>query len=75
MRETTQPLPSGGTALFPPGPEEVLVVRHSDPVLVRSAGQAQSYVLRSFNKQVRVNAGARIFTDAGGRAELIYSGG
>ena len=36
------PLPPGEGELHPPGPEEVRILRHADPVQVRTAGNSAS---------------------------------
>lgn len=73
MEATVDPLPPGTTDLYPAGPEEVLVVRISDPVYVRRPGEASSYPLYFYRKQARMNAGSWVFSGAGGRAEVLYA--
>ena len=45
MENLHDPLPPGEGDLFPPGPEEVRIVRHADPVQVRAAGSSASFPL------------------------------
>lgn len=73
MRAAVDPLPPGTTDLVPAGPEEVLVLRISDPVYVRRPGEAQSFPLYFYSKQARMNAGSWVFSGAGGRVEVLYS--
>lgn len=72
MEATVVPLPPGTTDLYAAGPEEVLVVRISDPVFVRRPGEASSYPLYFYRKQARMNAGSWVFSGAGGRLEVLY---
>jgi len=70
-----EPLPPGSADLYPPGPEEALIIRHADPVQVRPAGMPNSFPVHFYRKQERVVAGAWVFTGAGGRAELLWPDG
>jgi len=72
MRSAVDPLPPGTTERYPAGPEEVLVVRISDPVYVRRPGEASSYPLYFYRKQARLNAGSWVFSGAGGRVEILF---
>jgi hypothetical protein len=68
--------PSPAAAEAPaPGPEEVVVWRHGDPVRVQPAGSAASWPLSFHDKDVRLVAGSRVLTDAGGRAEVQWPHG
>ncbi len=69
------PLPPGAEPLMQRGPEEVLVMRHSDPVQVRPAGSAGAYPLTFYSKRVRINAGSAVFVAPGGRAEILWPNG
>jgi hypothetical protein len=75
MDNAVDPLPAGTLDLYPEGPEEVLIVRHADPVQVRPAATASSYPLRFFRKQARMNSGSWVFCGAQGRAEVIWPSG
>jgi len=75
MEALADPLPPGTLNEYPPGPEEVLVVRHADPVQVRPAGQAAPHPLPFYNKQARVNAGSWVYSGAGGRVEVLWPSG
>ena len=72
MESETVPLPVGARDAFQRGPEEVLVVRISDPVHISRPGDISSFPLYYFRKQLRLNAGSWVFSGAGGRAELLY---
>lgn len=67
-------LPPGAANLFAMGPEEALVVRHSDPVHVRRPGEVSSFPLHFYNKTLRVNAGSWVQSGAGGKAEVLFPG-
>lgn len=75
MAATADPLPPGVEGLHATGIEEVLVLRHADPVQVRPAGQPAAFPLFFYDKQRRVNAGSWVFSAPGGRAELIWPSG
>lgn len=75
MRPTVDPLPPGDSALHPPGPEEVSVVRHADPVQVRPVGALQGHPLSFFDKRARLTAGGAVVVSPGGRAEVLWPGG
>ncbi|MAE45494.1 MAG: hypothetical protein CMJ86_01260 [Planctomycetes bacterium] len=68
-------LPPGFTDLLLEGPEEALLVRHADTVHVKRAGQTSIHSLHFYDRQARIHAGAAVFTDAGGRAELVFPQG
>ena len=68
-------LPPGVSDLLPEGPEEALLIRHGDTVHVKRAGEASPYLLHFYDKQARIRAGAAVYTDAGGRAELFFPQG
>jgi len=72
---TEDPLPAGTLDLLEPGPEEALLVRHADQVLVRAAGTSAPWPLRFHDKRVRIAAGSWVQTGWGGRAELILADG
>jgi len=75
MEATVDPLPVGDESLYPPGPEEVIVVRHADPVHVRPAGEAGAFALTFYDKERRLNAGSWIYSTAGGRIEMLWPSG
>jgi hypothetical protein len=72
MEATVDPLPPGDSQLYPPGPEDVLVVRHADPVQVRPAGMPSSFPLSFYNKSLRVSSGSAVYCAPGGRVEVIW---
>ena len=72
MTALVEPLPPGTTDLYPPGPEEVLVVRIADPVQVRRPGEASSFPLYFYRKTARMNSGSWVFCGANGRVEVLY---
>jgi hypothetical protein len=69
------PLPPGSIDQYPPGPEEVLIVRHSDPVQIRHAGRAQSTPLTFYRKTERARAGSWASCGSGGRLEVLWPNG
>jgi|LWDU01.1.fsa_nt_gi hypothetical protein len=75
MVSAVTPLPPGAEAAYPPGPEEVLVARLADPVQLQPAGEPSPSPLRFFDKRRRANAGAWVFSAAGGRAEILWPNG
>ena len=74
MKPLSTPLPPGEVGLHPPGPEEVIVVRHADPVRVRPAGLSSSYPLSFYSKSTRLNSGSGVYSASGGRIEVIWPG-
>jgi hypothetical protein len=75
MENKSNPLPPGEGHLFPPGPEEVRILRHADPVQVRAAGSSASFPLSHRRKEIRVASGSSISCAAGGRAEILWPDG
>lgn len=75
MRTTADPLPPGDTTLHRPGPEEVTVVRHADPVQIRPAGALSGRPMEFFDKRAQVNAGGAVIVAPGGRAEVLWPSG
>ncbi|MBI5362724.1 MAG: hypothetical protein HZA53_06065 [Planctomycetes bacterium] len=75
MENAREPLPSGDAETHPPGPEEVLILRHADPVQVRPANLTSSFPLSFYDKDLRVTAGSGVFAAPGGRAEVLWPGG
>lgn len=75
MEATVDPLPPGAEREYPPGPEEVIVGRLADPVQLQPAGESAAFPLRFFDKRRRANAGAWVFSSAGGRAEILWPSG
>lgn len=75
MLPEVEPLPPGTTDLYPAGPEEAIVTRLADPVFARRPGEASSFPLYYYRKQVRLNAGSWVFSGAGGRVEILYPEG
>lgn len=75
MASANDPLPPGDEAIYPRGPEEVVVVRHADPVHVRPAETPGAYPLTFYDKERRLNAGSWIYTNQGGRVEMIWPSG
>jgi hypothetical protein len=75
MRSTADPLPPGTLERYPPGPEEVVVLRHADPVQIRPAGMPSSFPMPFYRKQARANSGTWVFCGAGGRLEVNWPSG
>lgn len=75
MENAVDPLPPGAQRLYPEGPEEVLVVRHADPVRVRPAGRTGGYPLAFHQKNARLHAGSSVSVAPGGRAEVLWDDG
>lgn len=72
LEPITWPLPAGAGTDYLPGLEEVVVIRHSDPVAVRRAGANATFPLSSLNRRERVRSGAWVVTRAGGHAEVFW---
>jgi hypothetical protein len=75
MEPLSDPLPPGDAELYPEGPEEVLILRHADPVQVRPAGLSSSYPLTFYDKVQRVRSGSAVYSAPGGRAEVLWQDG
>ncbi len=72
MTASVTPLPPGDTTRSEGGLDEVLAIRHSDPVLVRQPGSTSGYPLSLYDKRDRLRSGGWLMTGAGGRAELFW---
>jgi hypothetical protein len=72
MGPLVDPLPRGEIPPPPYGPQEILVFRLSDPVMVRRAGEAAAYPLPVYEKRERLKSGASVLCAAGGRCELLW---
>ena len=70
-----KPLPPGDATNYPAGPEEVRVIRHADPVQVRSAGSAGSFPLSYRRKELRVASGSGVVCSEEGRVEFLFDSG
>lgn len=75
MQAEVDPLPPGDADLHLPGPEEVTVVRHADPVKIRPAGTASGIPMTFYNKRTRMRSGGQVVVSPGGRAEVLWPGG
>jgi len=75
MQSSADPLAPGDSAEHPPGPEEVTLIRHADPVQVRPVGALSGHPLSFFDKRARLNAGGAVIVSPGGRAEVLWPGG
>lgn len=75
MEDAVEPLPAGAHLDYPEGPEEVLVVRHADPVKVRPAGRTGGFPMTFFEKSVRVHSGSSVSVAPGGRVEILWGDG
>ena len=74
MAPATVPLPPGESGLVAPGPQQVDVMRHADPVRIRRPGAPGAFTLPFYDKDVRLGAGGWVETGAGGRAEVTWPG-
>lgn len=72
MTPMSDPLPAGSDSGTGEGLEDVVVVRHSDPVQVRRAGASGAFPMRFHSKRERVTSGAWVYCGTGGKAELIW---
>jgi hypothetical protein len=72
MESLVEPLPVGDVAQFEPGPQEVAIWRHSDPVYVRKVAGAGAYGLSAHENKARLLSGGRLFVGSGGRAEVLW---
>ena len=72
MTPMSDPLPAGSDSGTGAGLEDVVVVRHSDPVQVRRAGASGAFPMRFHSKRERVTSGAWVYCGTGGKAELIW---
>lgn len=75
MPATVDPLPPGTESQYEPGPEEVLIVRHADPVQLRPAGQLSAFRMPFYDKIRRVRAGSWVYGLPGGRSEILWPNG
>ena len=72
MKDARRPLPPGAAANWVEGPEEVTVVRHADPVRLRTPGALSGYPVRFYEKTQRVRAGTGVIASAGGKVEVVW---
>jgi len=67
-------LPVGLGTDYVPGPQEVVVLRHGDPVSVRRPGSIAGFPLTFHQKRLRVGSGGFVLSGRGGRAEVLWPG-
>jgi len=67
-------LPRGQGGDYVPGPAEVIVLRHGDPVSVRRPGASAGFPLTFHNKRLRLGSGGWVLSGTGGRAEVLWPG-
>lgn len=67
-------LPPGQGADYVPGPQEVIVLRHGDPVSVRRPSSTAGFPLAFYNKRLRLGSGGWVLSGTGGRAEVLWPG-
>ncbi|MEZ6013724.1 MAG: hypothetical protein R3F49_01305 [Planctomycetota bacterium] len=72
---TVDPLGPGSSTLYEAGPEEALIVRHADTVMVRPAGGTATRMLEFHDKRTRLSSGSWIFTGPTGKVEVLLPGG
>jgi hypothetical protein len=75
MEPLVDPLPPGDSQLHPPGPEEVTVLRHADPVQIRPVGSYAGIPMAFYQKKTRLTAGGQVIVSPGGRAEVLWAEG
>jgi hypothetical protein len=75
MARDVTTLPPGEVILHAPGPEEVTIIRHADPVRVRPPGALAGYPLTFYDKTLRRTAGTAVIVSPGGRAEVLWPSG
>lgn len=75
METTRDPLPPGEAGRWDAGPEEVTIVRHSDPVQLQPPGALAGFPLSFHNKQMRMNSGTQVLVEPYGRAEVLWPNG
>lgn len=67
-------LPAGNGADYIPGPQEVVVLRHGDPVSVRRPGAVAGFPLSFHQNRLRIGSGGWVLAGVGGRAEVLWPG-
>ncbi|MFT5198755.1 MAG: hypothetical protein ACI87O_001414 [Planctomycetota bacterium] len=72
MPGSVEDLPEGASDIFMAGPEEILLMRISDPVYVRRPGESSSFPMHFHNKRTYVTPGYWVLCEASGRAELVF---
>lgn len=75
LEPLTNPLPEGVKSTFLRGPEDAYVLRHSDPVSVRTAETTSMVRLKHYDKRVRVPAGSWVHSGPNGHVEVLLPGG
>ena len=75
MERVSDPLPRGDLDAVAPGPEDVLIVRHADPVAVRPAGAPAPFPLSFHKNTVRAKSGAAAYGSPGSRLEVLWPNG
>ncbi len=65
-------VPTPGAADSPTSAQEVTVLRHSDPVMIRRPGANSAFPLAFYDKYQRLSAGSVVLTGPGGRAEVLW---
>ncbi len=72
MPGASKDLPEGVSNIFAAGPEEVMLMRISDPVYLRQPGESSSFPIHFHNKRTYIGPGHWVLCEAGGRAELVF---
>jgi hypothetical protein len=57
-----------------PSFQQAVVVRQSDPVVVRRAGASDGFALAFWRRRERLEPGGTVWVGAGGRAEILWPG-
>lgn len=74
LKPLKNPLPDGVKSTYLRGPEEAYVIRHSDPVSVRTAETTSTVNLKFYDKRVRAPAGSWVYSGPNGHAEVLLPG-
>ncbi len=74
LKPLVNPLPDGVKDTYLRGPEEAYVIRHSDPVSIRTAETTSTVRLKFYDKRIRVPAGSWVYSGPNGHAEVLLPG-
>ncbi|WP_145197096.1 hypothetical protein [Planctomycetes bacterium Poly30] len=74
LKPLSNPLPEGVKSTFLRGPEDAYVIRHSDPVSVRTAETTSTVRLTYYDKRTRTPAGSWVYSGPNGHVEVLLPG-